>query len=386
MVIYAFMIPISRAGIVLFSALIIIVWLFKPTMKDDIRSLLKNKFAVVFFFFVVYTFIAMLWSSNLEEGINYAKRYWYYLPMFIIATNLKKEYLNAVISAFLLSMLISEILSYGMYFDILDINNKSTPFPTPFMHHIQYSVFVVFTSLFLLNKIYYLNEIKDKLLFGLFFITVTINIFINGGRTGYITFFIALSIVIFLNVKNKLKASLIAAFIVLISLFLAYNYSSTFQQRLADSIIEIKEIDNNKLHTSVGQRIAMYYMGGEIILQNPLFGVGTGAEMDVLKEHIDNYNPQYSMIKERRHFHNVFLHTSVQLGFIGLVLQILIFYYLIKMNVKNRYYQNVKYMFVTVYILACFSGNIFHQQFTMALFSLIVGILLAVSINKKETI
>jgi O-antigen ligase len=373
------MIPVSRAGIVLFSALIVIVWLFQPTIKDDIKYLSKNRFTVVFIIFVLYTFIALLWSSNIDEGINYAKRYWYYLPMFIIATNLKKEYINSVISAFLLSMLLSEILSYGMYFEILDIKNRVTPYPTPFMHHIQYSVFVVFTSLFLLNKIYYLDELKNKMMYGVFFITVTMNIFINGGRTGYITFFIALGIVAFLNIKNKMKASLVAIVIMIGTLFVAYNYSSTFQQRMDDSVVEIKEINNNNLLTSVGQRIAMYQIGSEIIADNFLFGVGTGEEMDALKVDIDKNHSEFSAIKQRRHFHNVFLHTAVQLGILGLILQILIFYYLLKLDIKDKYYLNMKYMFATVYILSCFSGNMFHQQFTMALFALIVGILLSAS-------
>ncbi len=383
-IVYAYMIPVSRGGIVIMSALIFFTWFFIPNFKENIKYLSKNKFTVVFITFIVYTCIALLWSSNLDEGINYAKRYWYFLPMFVIATNLKKEYINTVMSAFLIGMLISEVLSYGMYFDLVDIENKSSPFPTPFMHHIQYSVFVVFTSLFLLDKIYYQEEMKYKIMYGLFFITVTMNIFINGGRTGYISFFIALLVVAFSNIQNKLKATLLAGLIIVSSLFAAYNFSSTFQQRLSDSTTEIKEIQNGKLHTSIGQRIAMYYIGSEILKENPIFGTGTGEAMNALRENLKTKHPEFGFLKERRHFHNVFLHTIIQLGILGLLMQVLIFYFLLKIDIKEKYYSNIKYMFATVYLLACLSGNMFHQQFTMALFALIIGILL--SINRTEKV
>lgn len=385
-VMYAFLLPISRAGIVLFTALIFIVWLFKSSIKDDIKFLFKSKFATLLLLFVIYSFIGLLWSSNLDEGVNYAIRYWYYLPMFVIATSLKKEYLNATISAFLLSMLISEILSFGIFFELIEMKNQPSVFPTPFMHHIQYSIFIVFTSLFLLNKIYYTDSLKHKIMYGIFFITVTINIFINGGRTGYIIFFITIFIVVFLNIQNRLKAIFLTLFIIISSIILAYNYSPTFQQRVLDSTIEIKEIANQKYHTSVGQRIAMYYMGGEIIYENPIFGVGTGDEMDVLKDIIDTKYPQLSTIKRLGHFHNVFLHTAVQLGILGLILQILIFYHLYKIKIKSKLYQNTKYIFATVFLLASFSGNMFHQQFTMAIFALIAGILLAVTKHEQEVL
>ena len=383
MVGYAFVIPISRAGIVLFSALVFITWLFSPSIKDDLKYLIKNKLTLLLGIFVGYTLIALLWSSNLDDGVHYAKRYWYYLPMLVIATNLKKENLNHVISAFLLSMLISEILSYGMYFDLVDIKNGATPFPVPFMHHIQYSVFIVFTSIFLLNKIFYLDVWKHKILYSLFFMTVTMNIFINGGRTGYIAFFITLSVVAFLSIQNRLKAAMIALIIMLSTLFVSYNYSTTFQQRLHDSSDEITAINKQDFTTSVGQRIALYKIGEDIISHHFFFGVGTGAEMDALKKDVDTNFPQFSIVKDISHFHNVFLHTMVQLGLVGVLLQIMIFYYLFKIEIKNRYYNNIKYAFATIYLLACFSGNMFHQQFTMALFSLIVGILLAISKMEK---
>ena len=382
-ILYAFLVPISRAGIGISTLLILTIWLFKTNIKNDLKFFFQNKSTLLFLTFIVYSFIAISWSSNLQEAVNYATRYWYYIPMFIIATNLKKEYFKFVFSAFLLGMFISEILSYGMFFQLIEWHNSSSPFATPFMNHLQYSAFVVFTSLFLLNNIFYEESAKMKLLYSLFFITVSINLFINGGRIGYVAFFITLFLVFILSIKNKIKALIISLIIITSSLYLAYNYSSTFQTRLNYTIEEIKEISANKYHTSFGQRIAMAYMGGKIIMQNPVLGVGIGDEMDVLRELITTKYQEFAYLKERRHFHNIFLHTTVQLGLIGLLLLILLFYYIYKIKIKDNYLSNVKYIFTTVFLITCLTGNMFHQQFTMALFSLFIGLVLAQ--NKFES-
>lgn len=383
-VLYAFVLPTSRAGIGIVTLLMLVYWLYRSDLKKDIAFLLQDKFVVVFLLFIFYSFLALFWSSNLEEGFNYAFRYWYYFPVIIIATNLKKEYFTSVISAFLLGMLISEVLSYGMYFELIEWENSSTPYASPFMNHLQYAVFVTFTSLFLLNHIFY--EKKIDIFYTLFFLSVTINLFINGGRIGYVAFFATIFLVSMLGVKNKLKAAAISMSIVIATLFLAYNFSATFKTRLSYTILELKEISSQQYHTSYGQRIAIAYMGTIIAKDHPIFGVGTGEEMDALKELVKTKHQEFSFLSERRHFHNIFVHTMVQLGLLGVILLVLIFYYLYKIKIKDRYLLNVKYIFTTIFLITCLTGNMFHQQFTMAFFSLFVGLILSQNRLEKSKV
>jgi len=381
---YAFLIPISRGGIGVLSALILFVWLFKKDIKEDFKQLIQNKFTLLLLIFILYSFIGLLWSSNLNEGLNYAIRYWYYLPLLVIATNLKKEYYKLVISAFLLSMLISELISYGMYFELIAWTNKSSPYATPFMNHLQYSTYVVFTSLFLLNQILYEDDVKTKIFYSLFFVTVSANLFVNGGRIGYLTFFATLFLVFILNMKHKIKALFFSLLIILFSIYAAYNLSAIFQKRVNFTIKELHYIAEEKFHTSFGQRLAMFYVGSQIIKEYPLLGVGTGDEMDVLKEAIYTEYKKFKYLKDRRHFHNVFLHITVQLGFIGLTLMVLLFYNFYRVKIENRYYSNVKYIFITVFLITCMTGNMFHQQFTMALFSLFGGLIVSQNLLESK--
>jgi len=382
---YAFFIPISRAGIGITSALIILVWLLKFDIKNDIKQFLQNKFTLIFLLLILYTFISLLWSSNIDEGINYAKRYWYYFPLFIIALHFRKEYFKPAISAFLLSMFVSEMMSYGMYFELISWTNSSSPYATPFMNHLQYSAYVVFTSLFLLNQILYEKDMKMKLFYSIFFLSVSINLFVNGGRIGYVAFFSTIFIVFILHMQNKIKALIISILIIVFSVSVAYNASAIFKKRVDFTLKELNYIAEEKFHTSFGQRLAMFYMGGQILKENPLIGVGAGDEMDVLKEKIktEEYK-KFHYLDDRRHFHNVFLHITVQLGLLGLILILALFYYFYKIPIKDTYYSNIKYIFITVYLITCLTGNMFHQQFTMALLTLFGGLILNQSLLESK--
>ena len=52
---YALLIPVSRAGIGILSALIIIVWLFKKDIKEDFKHIIQNKFTLLLLVFILYS-------------------------------------------------------------------------------------------------------------------------------------------------------------------------------------------------------------------------------------------------------------------------------------------------------------------------------------------
>ncbi len=109
------------------------------------------------------------------------------------------RYINKVISAFILGMLVSEFVSYSMMLGlmpwklelegILFYQSYAIGDPSPFLHHIHYGVALAFTVILLIRKTFFEeNSILLKVFMSIFIMTATMNIFITGGRTGYITF------------------------------------------------------------------------------------------------------------------------------------------------------------------------------------------------------
>jgi O-antigen ligase len=138
-----------------------------------------------------------------------------------------------------------------------------------------------------------------------------------------------------------------------------------------------KVISNNNFSTSVGMRIGFYIIGYEIIKDNLLIGVGVSDTMKEVNIYADKLPYKFEKLKTLPDVHNDFLEILIQLGVIGALLYILIFYNIFKIRIKDIYYKSLPIIFVCVFVVSSMFENMFHQQFSMLLFTLFVGIFLA---------
>lgn len=357
----------------------IIFWLTDKTKYDF--KLPKTNIFLFFWIFIGYCLLSYFWSDvSLKEAFSYIKRYWYYLPVFIIFKYLKKEYFEYVISSFLIGMFISEILSYGNYFGMWQIGLGHPHDPTVFMQHTLYSIFLSITAIFLISKILYEKDRKKMILFILFFTTVTINLLINSGRTGYFTLFITIVIVIITIYKMNLKIIINTLLGITLILSLAYNLSPNFKNRILaiESDIE-KIIYSSDYNTSIGARIGFWFLTKEIIKDNPLFGTGIANNINKKNEYIviNNLEIKYELNKYLVHFHNNYLEIMSQFGIIGLSLFLYLFYLIAKIKTNDKTIYVLKISTLSIFLLGSLSDMLFYLNDTMFLFSFILGLILA---------
>ncbi|WP_310442328.1 O-antigen ligase family protein [Sulfurimonas sp.] len=375
---YAFLLPISRSAISILSALLFILWLFSNDFKKKIEFIKSNRVILYFLAFVGFSILSLFWSENINSGIYYIRKYWYFLVILVIATTIQKRFIEYGTSAFLMGMLISEILSYGVFFELWHFKYATVDFPNPFMNHVQYSMFLAFTSLLLLNKIFYEQNIKLKIFYTLFFLTTTANLFLNAGRTGQAAFTISIFIVGFLNIKNKILAFFSILILVVSTFYIAYQTSPNFKTRFDIGVSDInKIIENEDYCTSFGLRLGAWSVGGEIFLDNPILGIGVTNEMDSLKDNITKNHTNMECVKDMPSYHNIYVQSAVHLGIIGLFLYLMIFYSILKLKIEDRYYFNLMIIFVSVYSVSSLVETMFHEQFSAALLALFSGIFIA---------
>ncbi len=379
-VIYAFLLPISRGGISILTALLFILWLFSDGFKNKIEFLKSNGVIISLVLFVAFSLISLLWSQEPVGGLDYIRKYWYFLTAIVIATTVEKKYLNYGISAFLTGMFISELISYGVFFELWNFKNATVDFPNPFMNHPQYSMFLAFTSLLLLSRIFYEKSLNLKIGYALFFITTTANLFMNAGRTGQAAFAFSLFIVGFLHVKNKLLAFFGMLTLLLSIFFISYTISPNFKARVEVGFSDItKIISKDDYCSSIGLRLAVWQIGGGIFSDNPVLGIGVTNDMEAMKESITKEHPNMECVKIMPSYHNFYVQTAVHLGLIGLVLYLSIFYNLLKLSIKDKFYFNLMIVFVSVYSISSLVETMFHEQFPMAFFAIFSGIFIAQS-------
>lgn len=378
---YAFVLTFPTDLKRIVAILLILFWITDRTKYDF--KLPKINLFKAFGLFILISLISYFWSDvTIKEAFSYIKRYWYFLPAFVMFKYLKDEYVKYALSFFLLGMLISEILSYGNYFSFWQIGFGSPNDPTVFMQHTLYGIFLTVTAYILLAMIFNSNNIKEKIYYSLFFITVTINLLINSGRTGYFTFFLGSVVIAFFIIKPKIKNILLFIITFICILSLAYFNSSNFKKRVHQIEYDISKITKNyNFNSPVGARIGFWVIGKETIEKNPILGVGIANNINYKNQLIQKMPPEnqakFSLVKRLEHYHNNHLTILTQYGIIGYLLFLYMLYIIFKIHIKDKIINILKVSIILVFFIGSFADMLFYLNKTMSLFAFSIGLILA---------
>lgn len=387
-VLYAFVIPLSRAGISILTAVMILLWFLEGNFKEKMYSYKNNHVILVLISFLVYNLFSLLWTEDVLGALNSMKRYWYLFPLFVLAYSLKKEYISKLLPAFILGMLVSEVIAYGVFFEWWHFKHATVANPSPFMHHIEYSVFLAFTSLMLLNHIFNFHALKHKMIYILFFITVTGNLFLTAGRTGQFAFIVGLLTLVLVSFKYRLKAFILFILVSFSVLSMSFNLSETFQQRIIlgkNNLVNVFEKEN--YCTSWGSRVGAWIVSKDMISQHPILGMGKADHMKEFHHIIDmKYPSMKCMHGSFMHVHNQYLEIWTALGLVGLILFLSIFYMLWRMPIKDIELNNIKYIYISILLFSFIPEVLWGRQFSLTLVAFVFGILVAQHRIENETV
>ncbi len=384
-VVFAFLLPLSRAAVSLFTILLPIIWFFEGDFKRKILKIKKSPVLKYLLVFLLFCFISILWTQNLDDAKRPIRLLFYFLTTFVIATSLKPKYINTIVSTFLLGMLLSEIIAYGVFFNLWQFNVATPQNPTPFMHHIDYSVFLAFTSILLLYRIFSKEySLKQKTIYLIFFSTVTGNLFLTFGRTGEVAFLVALMVLVFLRYHFNFKAFFIFLATAFILLFTAYNISHTFQKRITQAKEDFQNITKQNYNSSLGIRTAYYILSAKAIKKSPIIGYGIGDFKDAIREQLKKQDPNFvdnvtkKFIKNHTP-HNQYLTILLQTGFFGFSLFILFAYNFFKLPIKNKQLKDYSILFMTILLVSFMADTLLMKQFVLTLFAFFTGIFVSAS-------
>jgi O-antigen ligase len=302
---------------------------------------------------------------------------------------MQKEYIRYVVFAFLVSIGITEILSYLVWFEIVPpFKNAIVSNPTPFMSHISYNPILAF-AIYLVSHEIFFNKALNKLqffLYSFFAISMSINMFITGGRAGQVVFFWLIAILIFQFFNAEKIKSLIAILILIPGIFFtAYQSSDLFKERVDSAVrdivnyemgLKIKESRTSKdyefdfrkhLNTPVGERISYAMYSWKIFTDSPIIGVGTGGFPLAYQKINAIYSPR---MVTTDHPHNMYSLIAVQLGLVGLVSFLSIFYYQIKLSFQSpsRFIRDVGIALPLMFLLIMLSDSYLLGHYTTLMF------------------
>ena len=249
------------------------------------------------------------------------------------------------------------------------IKNATVINPTPFMSHMSYNSILAISIYLVLHEVFFNKELgKIKFFFyGFFAITMSINMFITGGRAGQVMYFAMLTIIVFQFFNTqKIKSLLLISVLIPGIFFTSYMTSDLFQQRVDAAVQNIISYSDNK-STSVGQRITFALNSWEVIKENPIIGIGTG-DFPIEYKKINQLNTPKT--PNTTNPHNMYTLIAMELGVIGLISMMSIFYFQIKLsfNSSSRFIRDVGITLPLLFLVIMWSDSYLLGHYTTLMF------------------
>ena len=380
----AFLIPLAKGVIDSFTILLSLIWLIEGNLKRKLYEIITSKLFLSFLAYLAFSLVSILWTNNLATAFNIAEKNFSWMVIFVLGTSLKKDYIQSVINAFLVGMLVSITISYGVFFEFWTFKNATPQNPTPIMNHIDYGVYLAFASIVLLNRIvskHYSNN--EKVIFTILFLVIIGNLFLIYGRTGQVALAVSIIVMTIIHFKLSIKSIALSTFLIFTIFTSAYNLSDSFNARVNTTHSNIQRIVELDFDNSLGLRAAYWITTFNIVKENPIFGVGLGDYIDETKKEleINSYPYLTDLVKKylsEHHPHSQYLLVALQMGIIGLFLLFYLFFRILNQKTDDPEMKELSILIVTIFLISFLVEPLLLKKFPLSLFVLFIGLFASV--------
>lgn len=372
-VVFAFVLPITSAGVSVIAVLILLFWLAERDFSRKFTEIKSNPVALAVLGFIALHIVGLAWVD--VEPINSFKSY-LLLLIPIVMTSIKKEFIPKIFASFVAAMTVSEIFSYYKILMHWDEIGKIDPTVfAPFISHITYNPFLALTiSMILISIVSSVYTKKAKLFLSIFAITMTLNLFFTGGRAGQVVLFVLFMVLAVYYFRTHITKLLIVLSLIPLLYIGLYYTNKAFEQRVNLAISDISNFQTNP-NTSIGLRLSWTLTSLEAIKDKLIFGHGTGSFQNAYAKKNAEISPEILLTGNP---HNNYILVLVQFGIVGLLVFLSIFYTQIKsfMNTPKTFeYKPLKLILPIMFMVICLSDTYLWGHHTQALFALFSGIL-----------
>lgn len=347
------------------------------------KQLLKQPIVQIMLVTFLYMLISLLWTPDFQEGKGIVENFIFYFlfPILVFSLIPNQKYIYLLVSTVVFTMFVNEIISYGILFHIWG-SFDSLGFPTPFMHHTAYSMLVTIAIFIIGYEFTQTTELKLKLVYLVFLLTMSGNLIISGGRNGQVTLFLIALLLALGYFKKSYKKALILFFAPVILFVIAFFSYDQFQERTTRIYTDtLSVIEKQDFRTSFGNRLFAFFIADKYLEDyNFLVGEGAGSikitKNDILKKHFSDTRHANTIYT---HFHQYYVSTLVQYGLVGLSLLFLLFYYFYKVKIRDPKIHYLKNLTLLVMIISDLADGMLFIRSTMIIFAIFIGLVLAQS-------
>lgn len=386
-----FTIPIHAAEANVLSGLMLLLWLIEGRFKEKWERLSGNPVFWIFSAYLAVIVLSLLWSEDLRWGWQMVARHVYFMFFPVYLTVVRRKHIKFYISAFLLSVSITETLAYYNWTRIHFApwlpegirNHKDAMDIAPFVDHIMYSPILAFGA-YLIGHALLFEDMQPwkKALFALFLLSITTNIFIAGGRAGQVGMLAMMGLLVMQRFwRRPLLASSLAGMMVATLFLVGYQSSNSFEQRVDAAVHEVVHYQRMP-NAAASSRINFAVNTLRIIRENLWFGVGVGDFPKEYESINDVYTPGWIPTVNP---HNQFLLSAVSAGFGGLLLLILVFLGPVYLSrCQQDELQKMRVALVVLFSIICLSESYLFRSNTSLMFILFSAVFYSSTRLRKE--
>ncbi len=378
-VLLALFLPIYREGVSMVAPVVIVLWIVEGGYRYKGDRMLAVGLARAVLLFILLNLVSLLWSEHPETGFFYVSKYRHLLLVPAIATAIRPRFVGPAIAAFLCGIGASLVWSYGIFFGIIHYGKGYPENAAPTMPHLEFSMFLAFASLLILNRIVCRPmDGRLRLAWIGFLVVVWVGLLINFGRSGQFAFFATLLVYLIVKLRTWRRTRLaIASLGVALLMLTAFLAVPLFKVRVLAAAEEISEgIIEHRYDTNQGKRIAGMIVASEVFLEHPLIGAGVADNMVEFRRLLSTkYEQLVEAIYWFPHLHNQYLQVATELGLLGILVLLNIFLQLFRVRPPDGEMRDLAVILGCVFLFGFIGDPFFHKQLPLVLFALMAGLI-----------
>jgi len=319
-----FFVPISTSLSSVLAVLIMLLWLAEGNLASKFRKILQNELALALLAYISLFIIGLLWTDDLAWGLKQTKKQWKLLLYLPLLTTARREHYRHYFISFISAMLLSAILSFLLWLEIIHFKDVLPRYPIPFNSHISYNPLLALALYLVYHRMIFTPQHQPRQLATLLVagIAMTGSMFITTGRTGQIAFFVLTALLALQYFSKRIVAGIMAV-IVLVPLLLttAYYLGPGFRARITEAVSDIREY-RSKPEKSTAQRLTFAENSLKMAADSIWIGVGTGDFPAEYRKTNEKNSPAFAPVDDP---HNHYLLVLTQFGLVGLATFLSIF-------------------------------------------------------------
>ena len=394
----AFLIPTLPILLPIFIGLICINWLFYIIKNGiSLKRIGHNNIAIAMIGFYLINLLGLIITdqSNMRYGwfMVEIKLSFILLPLvFLTSYSFSKHQLDMVLKSFLLGSVLSG--TYHLVKVVVEVNTENLSahhlfgkyFTAP-LHLGYYAHYLVFAFLISYSFLIQTKSKTYQILYGTSLALLPVFIFFTTSKAGIIGFFVVLTGILIHWIKSKSSRkkilwSVSTLAIVMLALQLTYNSKTALRFRTAYNSLVHTEISPSSSASSQA-RLYAWKTALSLFQNNIITGVGTGNLKTYTLNHYQQ-NGYIGVLKHKLNAPNQFFQTAAATGFVGLIMLLIIFWFILNYSVK---YKSILLLgFGTIMFLFAFTESIFERQSGIIFFTFFALLISQLKISKNDSI